>query len=74
MAMRALRTYRREVTRLPGESERNFTRRAELAIPDLKRYVESRHPMRHLRALVKYSADMAAAVVEVSALKEGWEA
>jgi len=66
-----LRTYRRQVERLPGEPERDFAHRAELVIPDLKRYALERHPSRNIRAVVRYSADMSLATVEVSPLKDG---
>lgn len=70
MTMRPLKTYRRQVERLPGEPLRSFTARAEQLIPDLKRFVESRHHGRHLKAVVRYSEDLCTATVEVSALKD----
>lgn len=69
--MRPLKTYRRQVERLPGESLRNFTARAEQLIPGLRRFVEGRHHGRHLNAVVRYSDDMGTATIEVSALKDG---
>ena len=71
MTSHILRTYRRQVDRLPGEPEREFARRAELVIPDLRRYTLDRHPRRNIRAVIRYSADMSLATVEVSALKDG---
>lgn len=66
-----LRTYTRRVEMADGESEREFARRAEMVIPDLRQYVHDRHPGRNLRAVVRFDADMGAATVEVSALKDG---
>lgn len=71
--MRPMRTYRRQVERLPGEPEREFVARAERAIPDLRQMVEARHPARHLRAVIRYSDDWSTASIEVAALKERWE-
>ncbi len=72
--MRPMRTYKRQIERLTGESQSAFTRRAEQIIPDLRAYVHQRHPARHIRAVVRYSDDWSTATVEVAALKERWEA
>jgi len=71
--MRPMRTYRRQVERLDGESQSAFTSRAERIIPDLRAYVHQRHPARHIRAIVHYSDDWSIATVEVAALKDRWE-
>jgi len=71
--MRPMRTYRRQVERLPGESQLAFTRRAEQIVPGLRELAHARHPARHIRAIIRYAGDWSTASVEVAALKERWE-